>query len=183
MARIRIVEGSGQQWTPFPEGTYDFKITAVEQGTSTKGNPQLKVSLECASQSHSGKNATTWYSLLKQSLWKLNELVDALGIERTDTGEVDENDKPIYEFDEDDLVGAFVRYQVSQRTYEGKTQNNFDSPELSPLDPLYAQTQAKAKAEPEPKPAAKPEPAPAAPAEAPVQAGALRRRGRAAAAG
>lgn len=188
MARIRISQGSGE-WQPLPEGTYDFKITEVEQAVNKKQNAQLKLKLECASPSHSGKTATVFYSLLPQALWRLYELVDALDIERTDTGEKDKDGKPIYEIDDDLLPGCYVRYVVTQREYEGKKQNDFSKPTLSPLDP-YAQKQqqqqaaapaaaAAAPAQPAPA-AAPPTPAPADGQPVDVQAGAVRRRGRAA---
>lgn len=187
MARIRISQGSGE-WQPLPEGTYDFKITEVEQAVNKKGNAQLKLKLECASPSHSGKTATVFYSLLPQALWRLYELVDALDIERTDTGEVDKEGNPIYEIDDDLLPGCYVRYVVTQREYEGKKQNDFSKPELSPLDPYMKQKAAPAAAAPQPAaqapaPAAAPaQQAAASAAEQPVdvQAGAVRRRGRAA---
>jgi hypothetical protein len=179
MARIRISQGSGE-WQPLPEGTYDFKITEVEQAVNKKGNAQLKLKLECASPSHSGKTATVFYSLLPQALWRLYELVDALDIERTDTGEVDKEGNPIYEIDDDLLPGCYVRYVVTQREYEGKKQNDFSKPALSPLDPYAAQQKASAPAAtPAPaQPAAQPAPAAEQPVD--VQAGAVRRRGRAA---
>lgn len=195
MARIRISQGSGE-WKPLPEGMYDFRILELKMGESAKKNPQLQVSMVVLGGEYDDKKANTFYSLLPQALWNLYALTDALGIERTETGELDSSGKPIYEFEADDLVGCCVRFNVGQREYQGKVNNTFNNPQVSPHDTMYAQiTQGNpaAAAQPQPapvaqpvaqpvaaaQPVAQPQPQPAAAEAASAPAGAVRRRARA----
>ncbi|MCA9643775.1 MAG: DUF669 domain-containing protein [Myxococcales bacterium] len=187
MSKIRISQGTGE-WKPLPEGQYDFKITNVETTTSGGGNPQLKLHMEVVGGEYDGKKSTYFLSLLQQSLWVLYNITDALQIERTETGEVDEAGQPVYEFEADDMVGAYVRFNVGIREYNGKKNNTFNDPQLSPKDPMYASLVASANGNPvaaasTPKPVVVQQPAVAqAPVPATAGAGAVRRRGRVASA-
>lgn len=134
MARISYTKGEGSQFQPYPEGTYDIQIGSAEQGTSKSGNPQLTVKGEIVDGEYAGKKVTIWYSLLPQSTWKLDALFDALGIQPQETGELDENGKPIMACDTDELLQRTVRYNCTQRTYEGRVNNNWDKEAISPLD-------------------------------------------------
>lgn len=162
MGRVRISQGNGD-FKPLPEGTYDFIIDSIEEGTSGKGNPQLKVTMLVKDGPHDGKKLLHWYSLTPQSLWAVYNLVEALDIEMTDTGEEDEHGKPIYDFDTSDLIGCIVTYVVGQREYNKKVNNTFSDPSLSTLDP-YHPSNRKAEAQTEEKPEEKPAPAAKPPA-------------------
>ena len=94
-------------FTPLPEGTYDLQIMVVEQGTSQKGNPQLKISCEVASGEKEGRKVTLWYSLVKNSAWKLKRLLVATG------APFEENDAGKLRFDTDDLVERFYTVDAS----------------------------------------------------------------------
>jgi hypothetical protein len=157
---VRISQGSGD-FTPLPEGTYDFIIDQIEEGTNSKNNPQLKVTMLVKGGAHDGKKLLNWYSLLPQSLWAVYNLVEALGVEMSETGEEDKEGKPIYDFDTDDLIGCIVTYIVGQRTWNDKVNNTFSDPVLSKLDP-YHPDNAQAGQEAAPAPEPKPEPTPAA---------------------
>jgi hypothetical protein len=116
-------------FTPLPEGTYDLQIMAVEQGTSQKGNPQLKISCEVASGEKEGRKVTLWYSLVKQSAWKLKRLLVATG------APYEESDGGKLRFDTDDLVERFftVDASISTNPVSNKLKNDFDAERPSVL--------------------------------------------------
>ena len=116
-------------FTPLPEGTYDLQIMAVEQGTSQKGNPQLKISCEVASGEKEGRKVTMWYSLVKQSAWKLKRLLVATG------APYEESDGGKLRFDTDDLVERFftVDASISTNPVSNKLKNDFDAERPSVL--------------------------------------------------
>lgn len=135
MAMINYTKGNeGGGWVPLPEGTYDVKILEVKQGTSKSGNPQLSVKGEVMDGPHAGKTVTIWYSLTPQSTWKLDALLDALQIPRVETGEYHADGQPIMGFDDDALLNRCVRYDVKQREYQGKVNNDFAKERPSPFD-------------------------------------------------
>lgn len=156
MALISYTKGSdgggGGGWQPLPEGQYDLRINSAEQKTSSKGNQQIQLVCEVMDGEYAGKRATVWYSLLPSSTWKLDRLIDALGIQRQPTGEFDSAGKEILAFDPDHLIGRTVRYNVKQREYQGKVNNDFADEARSPLDdapePVRASTTALKPAQP-----------------------------------
>jgi hypothetical protein len=126
MVQIRFSAGenTGGQWTPLPEGTYDFRIIEVEQGNSSNGNPQLRTKLEILDGPRAGDKPNTWYSLLPQSGWKLRGLVEALDLDYQIEGQ-DADGNDLIVFDADELLHRCVRMDVRQREYNGKTTNDF----------------------------------------------------------
>lgn len=136
MAKIPFSSSSnaGGSFTPWPEGTYDCKITETEFGSSKAGNPQLRVRLECVAGPYAGKQSNVWYSLLPKAAWKLNGLLEALSIEKEDTGQVDEAGQPIETFDDEWLLGRVVQYDLKHREYNGKTQMDFLNERASEYD-------------------------------------------------
>lgn len=179
MGRVRLQKSTGGSYQPLPEGTYDFKILDVEQGVSRNQNPQLRVGMEVLDGAQQGKTISVWYSLLPQSLWNLYNLTEALAIEMDETGDVDDKGEPIYDFDDEILIGCCVQFSVGLREYNGKKNNTFNDAALSTLDPQYSklvQGTAQATAAPEPEPEQKPEPEPAQAAPKAAVPSARRRR-------
>lgn len=125
--------GGKNTYEVLPQGTYDFEIKSVEQGTSKSNNPQLKVQLEVVEGPLAGKKTTHWYSLLPQAAWRLSEFAAAAGGTMVDTGEVDEKGEPIMELDENSLVGLFVRGTIEHREYQGRTNADLNKPVESPF--------------------------------------------------
>jgi hypothetical protein len=160
MTQINYAKGGeGGNWQPLPEGTYDVRITKCEQSASTKGNPQLRITAEVLDGTHQGKVVNLWYSLLPQSTWKMDKLLEALEIERTDTGEFNADGTPIMGFDDDHLIGRCVCYTVTQREYpvgskkmtndfndEARSEYDDDEGADAPAPAAPPQTQAKAPA-------------------------------------
>lgn len=96
---------------PLPEGVYEVVIAAVEETTSkTKGTPMLKVTFdELESKNRIWEN----YVLQENTLWKLRELLDAIGIDTS--GALD--------FDPEDLVGVTLKAKIIQDEYNGEVTN------------------------------------------------------------
>ena len=140
-------EDKGGAFTPLPEGTYDLQIMAVEQGTSQKGKPQLKISCEVASGEKEGRKVTLWYSLVKNSAWKLKRLLVATGapFEESDAGKL--------RFDTDDLIERFFTVDASIGTnpVSGKLKNDFDAERPSQMGVAAAPAPA-ARTAPQPAP-------------------------------
>lgn len=136
---MKVKHNAGSGFTAFPEGTYDMRITSTEETVSKAGKPQLKVSLEVldGDPERIGQTATIWYSLSPQAAWKLNMLAEATGVDSTETGERTKDDKPVLEFDTDDLDGLYVRYTCTQEVYDKKIVNRWEEERPSPMDPDY----------------------------------------------
>lgn len=97
---------------PLEEGVYQLRIAKVEETTSSTGNPMLKVEYDVLGVDG---NRKLWdnYVLIDKCLWKIRELLDALGI---DTSE-------LVEMDVTELVGMEVQAKVIQETYNGDVMN------------------------------------------------------------
>ena len=97
---------------PLEEGVYHLRIAKVEETTSSTGNPMLKVEYDVVDV-EGGRKLWDNYVLIDKCLWKVKELLDAVGI---DTGE-------LVEMDVTELVGLEVNGKVIQETYNGDIVN------------------------------------------------------------
>jgi hypothetical protein len=122
-------------YTPLPDGTYDFRITEVSESTSSAGNPQLVVRMVCQGPAFADRKATIWLTQTAKAAWKTEQLFEALSIEPEETGDVDEDGNPIYAYNEEELVGRFVSFEVTTREYNGKRNNDFSKPVRASMDP------------------------------------------------
>ena len=97
---------------PLEEGVYHLQIAKVEETNSSTGNPMLKVEYNVLGVEG---NRKLWdnYVLIDKCLWKVRELLDAVGI---DTSE-------LVEMDVTELVGLEVNAKVIQETYNGDIMN------------------------------------------------------------
>lgn len=92
------------------EGMYNVTIEAVEEKTSSTGNPMLQIRFrEETTQAAIFDN----YVLKENCLWKLKELLTAAGIECG--GNV--------EFDTDELVGLVFKAKIVQEDYNDSKVN------------------------------------------------------------
>jgi hypothetical protein len=139
---IRFTAGN-TDFTPLPEGTYDCKILSFEQTTSSTGNPQLAIKLEIVDGPLKQRQPMVWYSLTPKAGWKMKKLLEELAINYADQG-VDDDGFAQLEFDPDDLVGRVVRYDVTQREYNNRKNNQFGNETVSEWDPHFAEIKAMA---------------------------------------
>lgn len=95
---------------PLEEGIYEMLIEKVEEKTSSTGKDMLLVTFK-----YLETGTAVWENYLFQEncLWKLKELLDAVGIDTQ--GSV--------QFDPQDLVGQFVSCKVIQEEYNGDMKN------------------------------------------------------------
>ena len=63
----------------YEPGTYTMEVLDFEKGTSSKGNPQMKVSLAIKDADLLGKPYTEWLSLTEQAAWKVKAFFWACG--------------------------------------------------------------------------------------------------------
>jgi len=136
------VATESKQFAPLPESTYECRITDVTPGTSKNGNLQLALKLEILEGPEAARRVTCWYTITPKSAWRIQKLIDALGITLTGTGEVDPDGNEIKSFDHEELLQRCVTYDVKQREYNGRMNNDFNKPRVSPFDPVRAEVEA-----------------------------------------
>ena len=113
--RIVSVDFEGVEGrTVIPEGEYVVKVVEVEEGESNNGNAKLSWKFEIIDGEYEGKFLYYTSSLVKEALWRLRSLLEALGAEVPDS-EMD--------IDLDELIDAEVNVSVELDTYEGKKQS------------------------------------------------------------
>ena len=162
----RTSDGGGT-WEPLPAADYTVQIDNVDWGVNKNSqHTQLVIKGHVVDGPYADKAVTIFYSGSPKSLWKTRALLVAaeVAFDTLDAGpDQDGEAQETYEFDDEHLLGCEVRYTVSQRDYNGKTQNDFNK-ERSPS----GATSAVAAAPRGRTPAAAPAPVAAAPAPAPV---------------
>ena len=97
---------------PLAEGVYLFTIEEVEEKVSSNGNDMLLIRFR---ESETGTAVFENYVLSLNSLWKLKELCDALGIDTSSSMSTDEL-IPM-------LKGMMIKGKVVQDTYNDNIVN------------------------------------------------------------
>lgn len=98
---------------PLPKGSYHFRITKVEEGTSTTSNePMVTVTLTCQEEPHVGRTILDFVSLQKHALAKLKAYYEA----------VDYNPGP-EGHDPAELLNKELYCYLDQDVYQGNTRN------------------------------------------------------------
>ena len=105
-----------------PEGDYKLRVADIETGEGASGT-YYKWTFEISGGQFDGKRPKPEYtSLAKESLWKLRETLEYLG--------VDIPDGP-FELDFDDVIGKECMGSIDHETYEGRIQSKISN--LAPL--------------------------------------------------
>lgn len=97
---------------PLEEGTYALCISDTEEKVSNSGNPMLLVTFDVTDVDGNRKLFEN-FPLIPKALWKLKNLLDAVGM---DTSEV-------MNLDPADLHGLELQAKVIQEEYNGDTVN------------------------------------------------------------
>lgn len=103
---------------PLEEGMYLLQISEASEKTSSTGNPMIAITYDVIA-THEGEavegNRKLWdnYSLQAQALFKLKELLGALGIDTS----------AVVDLEVSDLIGQQVLAKVVQETYNGELRN------------------------------------------------------------
>lgn len=97
-----------------PEGLYEGKVAKVELRTSKAGDSQY-LNFEWDVIDEDGKSRKIWdiASLKPQALWKLKQIMEALGM--STSGSID--------LDPEEFVGQSATLQIAIDVYEGKERN------------------------------------------------------------
>lgn len=95
---------------PLEEGIYECLIKKVEEKTSANGKPMISVLFE---ETESKTGIFENYVIQENCLWKLKELLDAVGLDTS--SQVD--------LDEASLEGTIVKCKVIQDEYNGNIVN------------------------------------------------------------
>lgn len=90
-------------------GTYAFKVLKAEEGD----NENIVMDFEVTSDKQNGKTVREYFSLQPQALWKLANLMTALGIEIPE----DEADLDLEEFVDKEFVGVVDTHDYNDKTY------------------------------------------------------------------
>lgn len=116
-----MIEFESNNESVLPEGVYTLTITEVEQTTSSKGNPQLRIGVRTVDGPVVDRARSIWYSLLDTAGWRLARLLDACEVP------YEQNGKAI-RFDTDDLIDrTFVCDVKVGRSNTGKERNEFEN--------------------------------------------------------
>lgn len=102
-----------RDFSPLEPGKYELEIEAVEDKVSSKGNDMMVVTFK---EPNSGKKIWNNYTFTDSSMFKVQELLDAVGIDTS----------AVVDFDNEDLIGVGVLAEVSQEEYNGKTRNRIE---------------------------------------------------------
>lgn len=105
------VETGGGGSFHIPAGDYKFKVLEVESGTSKNDNEQIEWVFEGLSGKAKGKKFFFYTTLTPESLWKLRETLEGLGVEVPD--------EPM-DIDLDELVDLECMGSVEDDEYQGK---------------------------------------------------------------
>ena len=97
--------GSG---APLPPGTYDAEIMSAEDTMSRANKPMLKLVLRVAGRS------TLYYYVPEHVGFRVDNLLDALGLDDLDTGALD-------------LAGVKLRVEVEREHYQGEERAKVES--------------------------------------------------------
>lgn len=114
MARLNLDFSNVASRDPLPEGIYEVSIAKVEQTVSkSSGNPMLKIEFNILTDGYTGRKVWSNYVLTDAAMWKIVELLRAVGID-TDA---------FLDMDTDELVGLTCSAKITQREYDGNIQN------------------------------------------------------------
>lgn len=103
---------------PLDEGVYLLQIAEAIEKTSSTGNPMISVTYDVLATADGETvegQRKLWdnYSLQAQALFKLKELLSALGVDTS----------AVVDMEVSDLVGQQILAKVVQETYNGELRN------------------------------------------------------------
>ena len=121
MINLDFSNVTGGNFEPIPAGDYVLEIENIEEQVSKAGNNMLNITFNVAEGEYAGRKIFEFYVLTEKALWKMKDLLIALGIDTE--GQVD--------IDIDDLEGEMFIGNVEiqeQRGYEPSNKINTHKP-------------------------------------------------------
>ena len=98
-----------------PQGKYTCYLFDVDERTTKAGAPMYVLILKIADGEYKGRQLFYNLPVMKQTMWKIKESIEAFGLELP---------KGPISIDFDDLLGKKVKAIVTHREWEGKTREN-----------------------------------------------------------
>lgn len=114
MINLDFSNVTGGNYEPMPAGDYVLEIEDIEERVSKAGNEMLNITFNVAEGEYEGRKIFEFYVLTENALWKLKNLLVALGIDTE--GQVDVS--------VDDLVGEMLIGNVVIQEQEGYDPSN-----------------------------------------------------------
>lgn len=112
-----------------PPKKYAMHVTDVVKKVSSAGNPMFEWDFMVTEGEYQGKTFKLWTVTTPAGLWKLSEVVVALGL-----GNKGEKIK----FKKDEAIGRSALVNLKNTTYEGRKQNSITTIEPHPEGHEYA---------------------------------------------
>jgi hypothetical protein len=115
-----------------PPGVYAAKCIDFFEDESKAGNPMWVLDFAITAGAHEGKELRLWLALTDNAMWKLNDVMAGMMIEK--------GADMTYNADVDTIMAMKLRIVVEDNDYKGQTKsavegvyadNNPDAPELS----------------------------------------------------
>jgi len=114
-------------FTVYPAATYTMEVTDIEKGTSSKGNPQLKVSMAIKDKDGElhGKPYTEWIPMMDNTTWKVIDFLWACGIDNKAMPNID-TDSELFLRLCNLVKGRELGMSISIRVWDGQDRNQTD---------------------------------------------------------
>jgi Protein of unknown function (DUF669) len=111
------LEGGGGSFH-IPEGDYRMKVISAEKGTSKNDNEQIEWKFEGLEGKAKGKKFYFYTTLTPESLWKLGQTLEALGLQVPDSS---------MDIDLEELIDLECIGVVEDDEYQGKVKSKLQS--------------------------------------------------------
>lgn len=98
-----------------PQGKYTCYLFDVDLKQTKKGDDMYVLILKIADGEHKGRQLFYNLPVMKQTMWKIKESIEAFGVELPQSK---------VSFDFENLLGRKVKAVVTHREWEGKTREN-----------------------------------------------------------
>lgn len=109
---VPVGDPSGPDYT-VADGTHNAEIINLERGTSQQGNPQLIWEFKILNGLDAGKTLKYWTALVPSAIWKVSQVLVALGAKPGSTKK----------FGKKDVQGKRVNIVTLKEEYQGKTRS------------------------------------------------------------
>ena len=125
-------------------GNYPGRCIGVEKGISKAGNPQLIWSFAITGKKYPGREFKMWTALTPQALWKVAEVIEALGLGTKGS---------VAKFAPKDAIGKPCALVIKDDEYNGEERSSLDKvlageePKRSANSPVLAGKTSKREAE------------------------------------
>lgn len=135
MAKFVFKKKEGGEFELITPGHYDLMIVKAEIAAGRDDEPQLATEFEIAEGPEAGKKIPQWFGSSDKRGWVIGAICDAANVPYEVLEEGDENNPPTISFDTEDLIGRYVRAELTHYYNKDKDQtyHNLKKWEPSPL--------------------------------------------------